>query len=71
MRTFGIILILAGIAMLVFRGINFTQEKKIVDLGPVQINKKEKKHLDWPMYAGAIVTAAGVFIAMSGGKKRR
>ena len=71
MRTFGIILIIAGIAMLIFRGINFTQEKKIVDLGPLQINKKEKKNLNWPVYAGAIVTAVGVFITLAGGKKSR
>lgn len=70
MKTFGVVLIVAGIAMLLFRGFTFTQEKKVVDLGPVEINKKEKKHVNWPMYAGAVVTAVGAFLVI-GSKKGR
>lgn len=69
MRIFGIILIVIGIAMFLFRGFSFTQEKNVVDLGPVEINKKEKKNVSWPMYAGAIVTAVGAFLVVSGKKK--
>ena len=43
MKVVGIILIIAGILMLVFRGFSFTEEKKVVDVGPLEINKKEKK----------------------------
>ncbi|HOA36828.1 MAG TPA: hypothetical protein PLQ32_06100 [Flavihumibacter sp.] len=68
MKVFGIVLILAGIAMLLFRGFSFTQEKKVVDLGPVEINKKEKKQVNWPLYAGAIVTVAGVVVTFSAKK---
>ena len=48
MRIAGIILIVAGILMFIFNGINFTTEKKVVDLGPVEINKKEKKSVGLP-----------------------
>lgn len=68
MRVFGIILLLAGIAMLLFRGFSFTQEKKVVDLGPVEINKKEKKEVNWPLYAGAVVTVAGLVVTLSAKK---
>lgn len=60
MKIFGIILIAAGILMLVFKGINFTQEKKVVDIGPLEINKKENKTVAWPTYAGAIAIVAGI-----------
>jgi hypothetical protein len=69
MRIAGIILIVAGILMFIFNGINFTTEKKVVDLGPVEINKKEKKSVGWPVYAGGIVTLAGVLILVAGNKK--
>lgn len=39
MKIAGILLIIAGILMLIFRGFNFTQEKKLVDIGPLEINK--------------------------------
>lgn len=69
MKGLGIVLIVIGIGMLIFRGFSFTQEKKVVDLGPLEVNKKEKKSIGWPMYAGALATAAGVFILLSAGKK--
>ena len=69
MKILGIILIVAGITMLLFKGINFTQKKKVVDLGPVEINKDEKKSINWPMYAGIVVTAAGVIVTVAANKK--
>ncbi len=60
MKVLGVILIVAGILMFVFRNISFTQEKKVVDLGPVQVNRKEEKTIGWPIYAGAIAVVAGI-----------
>lgn len=60
MRILGIILIIVGILMLIFTNISFTQEKKVVDLGPLQVNKKEKKTIDWPNYAGAVAVIGGI-----------
>ncbi len=69
MKIFGIGLIVLGILMLVFRGFSFTQEKKVVDVGPVEINKKENKEIGWPVYAGGIAVVAGVVVLVAGGKK--
>lgn len=69
MRSLGIILVIIGLAMLIWRGISFTTEKEVVDLGPVEINKKEKKTFNWPLYGGAIVMVAG--IVMVAADKRR
>ncbi len=62
MRILGIILIVAGILMLVFTNINFTTEKKVADIGPVEINKKENKSIGWPSWAGGIAVVAGIVI---------
>ena len=69
MKVIGIVLIGVGIIMLIFRGFSFTQEKKVVDLGPVEINKKEKKSVNWPMYAGGIAVIAGVCLVAVDRKK--
>ncbi len=69
MKVLGIILIVAGILMFVFRGINFTQEKKLVDIGPLEINKQEKKSVGWPMYAGGIAVVAGIIVLVADKKK--
>ncbi|MDN3655958.1 hypothetical protein QWZ08_10000 [Ferruginibacter paludis] len=62
MKVFGIILIVAGILMFVFGKVSFTKKEKVVDLGPIEINKQEKKTLNWPDYAGGIALLAGVVV---------
>jgi len=69
MKVLGIVLIVAGILMFVFRGFNFTEKKKVVDLGPVEINKEENHHVGWPVYAGAVAVVAGVVVLLAGNKK--
>lgn len=69
MKIFGIILIAAGILMLIFRNVSFSKEEKVLDLGEVEINKKEKKTVDWPNWAGGIAIAAGVIVIVADRKK--
>ncbi|MEP6682939.1 MAG: hypothetical protein ABJA35_06755 [Parafilimonas sp.] len=70
MKIFAIVLIIIGIVMMIFRSVNFTQEKKVADVGPLQINKQEEKTVNWPLYAGIVVTAAGVVILVSANKNK-
>jgi hypothetical protein len=70
MKALSIILIVAGILMLVFGNVSFTKEKKVVGIGPLEINKKEKKTIAWPNYAGGITILAGVIVLIAGGNKK-
>ncbi len=65
MKIIGIILIVAGILMFVFREVNFTTEKKVVDVGPIEINKKENNKVTWPMYAAGIAVIAGIGVIVA------
>ena len=69
MRTAGIVLIVIGIAMLIFRGFSVQTEKEVVDLGPLEVNKKENKWIGWPVYAGGIALIAGVIMVVADRKK--
>ena len=69
MKTFGIILIVAGILMIVFRGFSVQTEKKVVDVGPVEINKKENKWIGWPTYAGGVAIVAGAILLATNRKR--
>ena len=70
MKGLAIALIIIGILMMIFQGFSFTQEKKVADLGPVEINKQEEKNVNWPLYAGGIVTVAGIVVLITASKKR-
>ena len=56
--------------MLIFHNISFTKQEKVVDLGPVEINKTEKKTINWPNYAGGIAVVAGLVVVISGMNKK-
>ena len=70
MKALGVSLIVAGVLMLIFKGFNFTREKKIVDIGPVEVNKQEQKTVAWPMYAGAIAVAAGAIVLIASRRQK-
>lgn len=69
MRILGIVLIAVGIVMFIFRGFSFTQEKKVADVGPLEINMQEKKSVSWPIYAGAIAVVAGIVLVVMDRKR--
>lgn len=69
MKTAGIVLIVIGIAMLIFRGFSVQTEREVIDLGPLEINKKENKWIGWPVYAGGIAMVAGVIMVVADRKK--
>lgn len=65
MRTFGIILIVLGIIMIIVKGITVTTEKNVVDLGPVKVDRKENKWIGWPTYAGGVIAVVGLALILS------
>ncbi len=69
MKILASILIVLGILMILYKGFNVQTEKKVVDLGPVEINKKENKWIGWPTYAGAVAIAGGIIILLGSAKK--
>jgi len=68
-RTLGIVLIVVGIAMLIWTGFSYTKREKIVDAGPIQISADKEKSVNWPTYAGGIILVAGVFVFVASKKK--
>ncbi|NII82856.1 MULTISPECIES: hypothetical protein [unclassified Pedobacter] len=61
-RTLGLILIVVGIAMLVWTGFTYTKKEKLADAGPIQISADREKSVNWPPYAGGIILIAGVIV---------
>lgn len=68
-RTLGIILVVVGIAMLIWTGFSYTKKEKIVDAGPIQISADKEKSVNWPPYAGGIILVAGVIVFVASKKK--
>ncbi len=58
-----------GIIMIVIKGFSVPVQKKVVDVGPIEINKTENKWIGWPTYAGALLAVIGVVLVVADRKK--
>jgi hypothetical protein len=70
MKNLGIILIVLGIAMMAFTGFNIITKKKVVDLGPLEINKEEKTPVNWSPIVGVALLVSGVLVVVLGKRSR-
>ena len=69
-KTLGFILIAVGILMLAYSGFNFKTTEKVVDLGPLEINKEKNHNVSWPPIIGVVLLVGGVVVIATNKNKR-
>lgn len=62
MNKIGIILLVMGIAMIIWTGFTYTKKEKVVDAGPIQISADKEKTVNWPPFAGGILVIGGIIL---------
>lgn len=70
MKGLGIALLVIGLLMLIFTTVNFTTKEKVVDIGPLEINKEKEHSIGWPAYAGGVIGLAGIAFLIAGSKSK-
>jgi len=71
MKIAGILLIIFGVAALIYGGFTYTSQKKVVDIGVMQINRTESHTLPVPPILGMVAIAGGAGLIYFGVKKGR
>ena len=61
-KKIGFVLIIIGIIMMVYTGFNYVTTEKVVDLGPIQVNREKNHHVRWPSILGGLLLAAGIAV---------
>jgi drug/metabolite transporter (DMT)-like permease len=67
-KTIGMILIVLGIIMTVYTGFNIQTTKKVVDIGPIEINKEENNPVKWKPIVGILIIVVGGVLVAKGNK---
>lgn len=62
LKITGIALIVIGILMMAYTGFNYVTTEKVVDLGPIQINKEMNHPVQWSPIIGAVLLVGGIVI---------
>jgi len=68
-RSIGTVMLIIGLLMMIYTGFTYVTKKKVVDLGPVEINKEEKHPVQWSPIVGAVLFVGGVILMVNGREK--
>lgn len=68
MKIAGILLIIAGVAAIIYGGFSYTSHKKAVDIGAIQIDRTEHHTLPVPPILGILAIAGGGILVYFGAK---
>ena len=71
MMLVGIVLIILGVAVLAYHGINitYTTREKVLEIGPLEATKKTEKTIPLPPLLGGVALAAGIVLVIMGSKR--
>jgi hypothetical protein len=62
----GIVLIVLGLAALVYQGFTYTTRETVIDIGPIKATADTKKTVPIPPIAGVVAVVAGVALVVAG-----
>ena len=68
-KLIGTVMLLAGVFAMAIGGFDYTQESTALKIGPLQLDVKEKKHVNLPLWSGAALAALGVGVLVLAGRK--
>ena len=66
----GILLIIVGIVGFALGGFSFTHDKKVVDMGPVQIDRQKKETVPIPPILSGIAIVGGIALVVVGARSK-
>lgn len=63
-QILGIVLVLAGVLALVYGGFTYTEDRHDVEIGPLELQVKDKERISIPVWAGVIAVIGGLALAV-------
>jgi hypothetical protein len=69
MKSIGIVLLVIGLLMTVITGFTIVTKEKVVDVGPLEVNKQEKHPIYWSPITGLVLAGGGVVLLLLSRRK--
>jgi hypothetical protein len=66
----GILLIVVGALALAYQGINYTRQKKVLDVGSVHLTTETHERIPLPPILGGLALAGGVVLLVMGARNK-
>lgn len=69
LKNLGIVMVIIGIVMIAYTGFNYITTEKVVDFGPIQVNREVNHPVNWSPIVGIALAVGGVILIVTGNKK--
>jgi hypothetical protein len=67
----GLVLIVAGVAALIYQGISYTSRETVLEVGPIHATADRVRTVPLPPIVGIVAVAAGLALVVVDARKRR
>jgi uncharacterized membrane protein YidH (DUF202 family) len=61
-KNIGFVLIIIGAIMMFYTGFNYVTTEKVIDIGPIEINKQQSHPVQWSPILGVVLIIGGVVL---------
>jgi drug/metabolite transporter (DMT)-like permease len=68
-KSIGIVVAIIGAIMIFYTGFNYITKEKVVDIGPIEINKEQSHPVQWSPIVGVVLLIGGVILIVADKKK--
>ena len=65
----GVLLIVFGVAALIYQGITYTTRETVIDIGPLKATTERQKTLPLSPVVGGLALVGGIVLMVAGGRK--
>lgn len=69
LRAIALALIVGGVLALAYGGFSYTKEETAAKIGPLELNVKERKSVNIPVWLGVAGIIGGVLVLVGAGKR--
>ena len=69
LKNLGIAMVIIGTVMMAYTGFNYVTTEKVVDFGPIQVNKEVNHPINWSPIVGIVLAVGGIVLIVSSKKK--
>jgi uncharacterized membrane protein YidH (DUF202 family) len=66
----GVLLIVVGVLVLAYQGINYTRQKKVLDVGSVHLTTETHERIPLPPILGGLALVGGVVLLVMGASNK-
>jgi uncharacterized membrane protein YidH (DUF202 family) len=61
-KNIGFVLIIIGAIMMFYTGFNYVTTEKVIDIGPIEINKRQSHQVQWSPILDVVLIIGGVVL---------